>query len=595
MDKVKPPLVGPKRLVDFIENLERLYKSHPVTSARNIKRGFEMLEEEGGKHLQVLSMLHYLRGSIAGKVGSFEEAITDLEQSLSYAVDSGMDRYRVARTNNELGVAYGKAGNWQKAIDTFFTAMKLDVKPLKATLYVNTGLVHQLVGKFEAAETYIKKGLDFAEKTFDKKMVISALINLGNNRLRQDKHNDSIKFYTKALKVIEEDQSEEHLKAKGRCLANIGLQYVYLKRFEDAVEYLKKSVSLFEESDHNYDLVKINNILAKAYAEGKYTEEFERVYKVNMAMAKKYGFDEEVNNLLLLRLDALKATNDYEKALKVSEEIIEVMNRKHGQEQSERFGRLVSKKEEEIKVLEEKTQQIELQNIELESKNLELEQYAYIVAHDLREPLRNISSFSSLLHKKYFEKLDDKASQYIQHIVSSIDHMDALLVDLLKYATLRKESPPVSEINCLELIEKVIDSMDHDIKPGEVEIILPDKIPLLLSNSQYLGMLFQNLFQNALKFKREHPHRIELSYRAESSLHMFSLQDNGIGIKEDHLSKIFNIFTSLEREKYGGTGIGLAICQKVVNLFGGQIWAESEFGKWTRFNFTLSMYPQFND
>ncbi|TXI17394.1 MAG: PAS domain S-box protein [Nitrosomonas sp.] len=212
---------------------------------------------------------------------------------------------------------------------------------------------------------------------------------------------------------------------------------------------------------------------------------------------------------------------------------------------------------------------------ELERSNNELEQFAYVVTHDLQEPLRAINSFVQLLKKYYNERLDERANTLISHVVSGTGRMQALIDDLLSYAQIDGTQNPV-EVDCEKLLIDVLADLSVIIHECNA-VVTHDKLPIIKGIPFQFLQLFNNLINNALKFRREQPPKIHIGIEEDSTEWVFSVADNGIGIEEHFLERIFKIFQRLHsRREYVGTGIGLSICKKVVEYHKGRIWINSK-------------------
>ncbi|HEY8972083.1 MAG TPA: ATP-binding protein [Puia sp.] len=228
---------------------------------------------------------------------------------------------------------------------------------------------------------------------------------------------------------------------------------------------------------------------------------------------------------------------------------------------------------------------------ELAASNAELERFAYIASHDLQEPLRMISSFLQLLQKKYFDQLDEKANQYIRYAVDGAERMKALILDLLEYSRLGTGKVAFEPVNMCEVI-KGVSEIFHDkiiATRGQIDI---GELPVVMGDKVQLTQLMQNLISNALKYHGEAPPRVEVMAREIDRGWQFSVKDNGIGIDPQFFDKIFIIFQRLHNKSdYSGTGIGLAICKKIVERHGGRIWVESSPGAGSIFHFTIITQP----
>ena len=225
--------------------------------------------------------------------------------------------------------------------------------------------------------------------------------------------------------------------------------------------------------------------------------------------------------------------------------------------------------------------------LEVEQSNQELEQFAYIASHDLQEPLRMVASYSQLLTRRYQGKLDAKADQYTTYITEGVQRMQTLIMDLLHYSRTAASKESVEPLDFNIVMTEVLTDLKVAIETSSAEI-KSAPLPVLKATHTQIRQLFQNLIGNAIKFRGDEKPVIEVKAQEESDRWLFSIKDNGIGIDPEFSEKIFMIFQRLnDRDKYPGTGIGLAVCKKIVERHGGKIWIESETGRGSAFLFTI--------
>jgi len=223
----------------------------------------------------------------------------------------------------------------------------------------------------------------------------------------------------------------------------------------------------------------------------------------------------------------------------------------------------------------------------LRRSNKELKQIAYVSSHDLQQPLRMVISFTQLLSKRYKDKLDDDANEFIQFAVEGARRMNELISDLLTYSSIGTQGKNFELTDCEEVMEVVILNLQSSIQERGAKIT-HEKLPTVNADISEIIQLLQNLIGNAIKFHSEKPPRIHISTKQEDNKWVFSVKDNGIGIDPKYFNQIFKIFKRLHtREEYSGSGIGLAICKKIVERHGGNIWVESEVGKGSIFYFSI--------
>jgi PAS domain S-box-containing protein len=223
---------------------------------------------------------------------------------------------------------------------------------------------------------------------------------------------------------------------------------------------------------------------------------------------------------------------------------------------------------------------------ELARSNQELEQFAYISSHDLQEPLRTISNYTKLFQEEYKGRLDADSDLYLEFINGATSRMQSLILDLLKYSRVGRNKE-VSEIDCNKIVQDVLLDMTVALDESKAKVIA-DRLPMVKGYSD-LQSLFQNLITNAIKFrKKDVDPVIHITAQEKHTEWLFSISDNGIGIDKKYYDRIFNVFQRLHTAKeYPGTGIGLALCKKIIELHRGEIWLESVQGKGTTFYFTI--------
>ena len=223
----------------------------------------------------------------------------------------------------------------------------------------------------------------------------------------------------------------------------------------------------------------------------------------------------------------------------------------------------------------------------LRRTNAELQQFAYISTHDLREPLRKVRSYTELLERRYQGQLDEKADKYINYIVSGATRMQTLITDLLAYLKVGDDKLSFQLIDLNQILTNVLNDLDILIQENTA-VITHDSLPTVEADPTQMTHLLQNLLSNAIKFRRDEPPAIHIGAERQNGEWLFAVSDNGIGLEEQFAERIFVIFQRLyTKERYPGTGIGLAICKKVIENHNGRIWLESQPGQGTTFYFTL--------
>lgn len=256
--------------------------------------------------------------------------------------------------------------------------------------------------------------------------------------------------------------------------------------------------------------------------------------------------------------------------------------------------------------------ELKRRDADLKRSNAELEQFAYVASHDLQEPLRMVASYTQLLAKRYKGKLDADADEFIAYAIDGATRMQALISDLLAYARVGTRGKSPRPTDCQAVLDQALRNLQARIEDQDA-VVTHDPLPTVMGDETQLIQLFQNLISNAIKFRGDGPPRIHISAQNSSEIRnlegnkpntqdltpktewVFSVRDNGIGIDPQYADRIFVIFQRLHsKTEYPGTGIGLAICKRIVERHGGRIWVESQPGAGTVFSFTLSITEERN-
>ncbi|WP_041673896.1 sensor histidine kinase [Prescottella equi] len=245
--------------------------------------------------------------------------------------------------------------------------------------------------------------------------------------------------------------------------------------------------------------------------------------------------------------------------------------------------------------LEVQTAKLDAQTVELRRSNAELEQFAYVTSHDLQEPLRKVASFCQLLEKRYGDVVDERGRQYIDFAVDGAKRMQVLINDLLTFSRVGRINDGFGTVSLDHALDKALANLSAAVDESGATIERPQRLPEIDGDATLLTMLWQNLIGNAIKFTRpESTPEVSISVqRRPDDMWLVSVQDRGIGIAEEFEEKIFVIFQRLHgRDEYTGTGIGLALCKKIVEYHGGQIWLDTTSSDGARFNFTLPVISE---
>lgn len=241
-----------------------------------------------------------------------------------------------------------------------------------------------------------------------------------------------------------------------------------------------------------------------------------------------------------------------------------------------------------ISDLQKRQKELEFMTKDLSESNQNLQQFAYAASHDLKEPLRVIANYCQLFQRKYDDKIDEDANKYLRYIIDAASRMRKMIDDILDFAQLKNGDSDKKEIDVEKILKNVLKTFKTRIKRSNVNIHI-GKMPVIIGYESQIERIFQNLISNSLKFKASENPEIYVKHIDEEDYWHFMVEDNGIGINENDIDSIFLIFKRLHKEKnYPGTGIGLAVCKRIVDNHSGDIWAEKNEKKGVTFHFRIS-------
>ena len=243
-----------------------------------------------------------------------------------------------------------------------------------------------------------------------------------------------------------------------------------------------------------------------------------------------------------------------------------------------------------INITEHKTTEGKLKQLaeKLSQSNKELEQFAYVASHDLQEPLRMVASYIQLLQRRYKGNITAEADEFINYAVDGVVRMKTLINDLLAYSRVNTKEAPLEDVDCNKVVEQNLKNLAASIADTRATVNY-ENLPVVRANQMQINQLFQNLISNAIKFRKPDVDPIvNISAKHAGDEWLFTVSDNGIGIDKEFSDKIFVIFQRLHNNsEYPGTGIGLAICKRIIEKLGGHLWVESEPGEGSTFTFTI--------
>jgi signal transduction histidine kinase len=557
-------------------------------------KDYYLLTIDVAKHINDWEMVEYAYhglGALYGTVGDFDNAVEYYWSSLGVA-EKRNDPKNVLISLQNICSTYLKAKNTEAALKNVKKAYSMALQQNDSArigdvqnIYGKTLL---LTGQFAEALQRHEDALHIFQDLQDKRNIVECLINIADVYIHQNQYDIAESYFLKCNPYKDffksRDQAEFYYK--------FGDLYLKTQLNSEAALYFKKCLSIchtyhFKDIDQ-----KANIALSGIY---KTQGDFVNAYEY-LAAANALGdslFNEEKSR----RLTEAQFKFDIEKAEARKEKEIESLKYQQSRILSIvlfiMFSILiiflvysVRTKTKANLVLKQKNEEIRSQNRRLKESNEILNQFAYVSAHDLKEPLRSIGNFVHIIQRRYMSLLPAEAANYMGYVTGGVKRMDALLTALLEYSTVASEGHEVTTaIKAKQIVKEVCENLRSAIESKQAEIFCKDDLPAMRVSHLHLTQLLQNTISNSLKFCEQKPSvRIETVLQKEEF--WIKIMDNGIGIEAEYSDKVFKLFQRLSRQ-YEGTGIGLTICKNIVDKYNGRIWFESVVGEGTTFFIAL--------
>lgn len=531
-------------------------------------------------------------GTLHGLMGEYDLALNSYLQVIEIARKRNNIRDEVVGLTNMANI-YAKSNTFDLAYEKILkaqevaTRMKDDSRELANVLNMH-GKILNAQKDFKNSLARHESALDIYEKIGDKKSVLETLVFIADVYLQAGSYSTAEFYFKRCFEYKNYFEYYEHPNLYLK-LANL---YQKTQRPREALTAYKESLKLAEDRSFIDIIQKCNLGLSQAFNDiGDYKSAFTHLQTANI-----YG-DSLFNQEKSRRLAEAQYKFDVEKSEKEIQSLRLTQNKYWLMTILVFFtgvtlglGYFLRLKGKNNQVLVQKNSEIQFQNERLEKSNEILRQFAYASAHDLKEPLRSISSFVHIIERRYAKLLPPEASEYMNFVVSGVKRMESLLSALLEYSTVASDEQQVNQATSLQLaLSDVRHNLHSIIIEKKATIEAEGFLPHVWISRLHLTQLFQNLISNSLKFSTVQPIVVIKGYQQGGNL-VISLKDNGIGMKQEYSDKIFRLFQRLSRSpQYEGTGIGLAICKHIVDKYNGKIWFDSAEGEGTTFYLTFPM------
>jgi signal transduction histidine kinase/Flp pilus assembly protein TadD len=601
--------------VDEEQKNEVLYK---IANAQLRLQQYKLALNNCGKILKIgssdkklLAKVYGLMSNVKLSLGENNEAY-ELQYEALKISESINDTTGLFFSSYQLGTIYFYQNNYKLALKHYKKALKYaEMEGDERHIYSGLGAIgstYHRVGNIEQSVIYNLKSLKLATNLDYEIGIAYAAFNVGSDYFTLEKYDTSLVFFFQGLELQRKQRDKW---GQSSSLRMIGEAYRMTKNWDNSIRYSNEALKIAEEIEAAPRIMEGYETLARVYegkGDYKMANDYLRKYQVlkdtlvNEETVEKIEAVQTSYEVLQKERALLKKTNELNKTYSyvlvggiVILLLISYMIYSRFRSEKENNELLAEKNNqifEQNKQLRDKNKKIQKQNIKLEQSNEELRRFAFIASHDLKEPLRTIGSYSSLLKRRYKDKLDQDANEFLDYITSGVSRMYKLLNEVLDYSKIEEDELSIETVDVNETIDYVIINLGNQIEKKKATVE-KSELPMVKATHTHITQLFQNLITNGLKYNDTESPKILISCATDSNSHVFSVSDNGIGIDMIYKDKIFDMFQRLHgKDEYEGTGVGLAICKKIVSQYGGDIWMNSEQGQGTTFYFSLPKVEQ---
>lgn len=624
----------PKEKVDLLNDISYAYR----------RLNADTVFYYGKKAFDLANQIKYIKGAAIARKNqgiSFHKKSAPIDTTKHYYMEAAKlaqecnDFYTQAACHNNIALLhrqkqelYTSIQHYLEGIEILDQNFKKDQR-LKALMLANISEGYRLMDEYDNALFYIKKTFAMAEKNNYRTIISMYSNDYGKILTKLKKYEEAKLVFERGIRMNEELNDfmskvwilnhyadleitlGNYSHAKELVLQSLNLATE--KNALDAILYSKLCLAriAFDRKDYKESIHQCNKIIAEGDLEhrGSYIQEARKLLSLNLE--KTGDIKGALNNIrtynltrdTILKNEKIALTVELNTRYRSQEKEQEIIFLEKEKKLNEKYINglivfcfisvfsagfifyLLFKTRSKEKIIKEK-------NIELQKYieyNLELENFAYIASHDLKTPIRTIISFSQILKAKATDKLNDNQKDYLDFIIKGTKEMSNLINDLLKYSKVNRGQINPQKIEVREFIDNILKSNKSYLDEKSSKIKMDIQTPFIYGDKIKLGQVFQNLILNGVKFHKpyEKP-EILIRSKTEKNQILFEIKDNGIGIEQDYFDKIFLIFKKLNsKDDYQGSGIGLSICKKVIELHNGKIWVNSAPGKGTSFFFSL--------
>lgn len=590
--------------------------------ASEIERKEQLLEEasqiaQKAKNQFWIAKIIQVKGVLYNNRQLYNEAL-QLLQTSSQKFLVLKEENELYSTYNLIGIIHRKLSNYHHALKYYYLNEKILEKDqdeqLLAQTKANIATVYLKLEEYDTAFKYYQEALAIFQKLDHKIGIVNILNGLGIYHQRKQQYQLAEKHYSEALELLKTFTPSQK-KGLGLTLEihvaqNLGTINFYKNDYTKAKKHLTTALQLSTKTNNYYAIVNAQFALAQiVFNENKIEEAFQHL-QLSSTIAEEKDFKDLQIQIYRFYARIYTQKEDYKKALQYYVKISDIEHIRYQQDLKKTQDRFKAQKEliETEEKIEQQKQDIEVkekanqvliqlnQTIQAQKKaleekteelrmaNRELKNFAHVASHDMKEPLRMITSFGQFLVRTNKDNITKEGQEYLEFMIASSKRLSVMIDELLKYATIGVDVTQLVEVDMNGVVQIAQNNLQLKIKETQTHVLV-EPLPKIQGHAILFTQLFQNLMANSIKFQQaDQVPEIRIFAKEEKDKCTIVFQDNGIGISKENLPKIFGIFKRLHaREEFEGSGIGLATCKKIVERLGGHIEVESELGVGTTF------------
>ncbi len=632
-----------KERIDLLLNLSKtIQRNNPKQGYEYAIEAHDIAVKEQDKESEVKSLVQmgaakmYL-GEKAESLGILDEAI-EMAESLDYD-------YLVAESNHIRGLNYYMMGMDEQSLTCYHTALKINqrlgIKNEILRQLNNIALVYRDIKNHDMAISYLKKAIAMAKEVNNQRLLSYSAANIGFVYFDLEEYEKAMPYVDELVNKIGEDDLRDNVAiAIGYNLKS--LLENGMKQYDEALKSAAKSLEIARKAKFMDGEIHVMQTISKIRVGQEKYKAAIKIAEQALKMSDETETRRYTEGLLQTLIASTKAIGNNQNALLYQDRLLEFKDSLYSKEKSKLVDqldiqyitrekeienqklRVEQEKDKEIIALQkyitilalfigvlfiglsialfrslrikrinnkelegaikERTKELEIKNRELIISNQELERFAYVASHDLKEPLRNISSFANLVDRKANVSGNNELKEYAKFIVGGAKQMYGLIDSIMRFSEIKKQmDSDLKEVDFKDVIVKIKNHLSVQLEEKNAAITFKE-LPVIAGDEDRFFMLFKNLIENGIKYNESENPQISIAYLEKQDSFVFSIKDNGIGIKEEYSKVIFDMFKRLHnRGQYSGSGMGLSICKKIVDLFKGDIWVDSKEGEGSTF------------